>query len=259
MNLKLIILFVFVSVCSLLNSTTWHIKQDGSGNFTTIQEGIIASVDSDTVLVYPGTYFESINYNNKNITVASLYLSTGDEQYISQTIIDGNNETRCVRIEDCEYIALIGFTIQNGYAVGSASSGWGGGLLIMEVENGLLSNCQFTSNTATSGGAILVYATNLILKSNTISYNRGINQGGGLIILDTDTTVEFDPIELNNIYLNYASTGSDIYISSNEFYEVVLDTFTIAEFDEFYICPNWCEASLSAQNHKIEQMIKICL
>ena len=42
------LLFAFVCFCSLLNSTTWHIKQDGTGNFTTIQEGIEASTDSDT-------------------------------------------------------------------------------------------------------------------------------------------------------------------------------------------------------------------
>ena len=43
-------------------------------------------------------------------------------------------------------------------------------------------------------------------------------------------------------------------MSSNEFYEVVLDTFTVEEFNEFFIAPHHCEASLSAQNHKIEQI-----
>ena len=98
MKIKLFLLFVFVSVCSLLNSFTWAIKQDGTGNFATIQEGINASTNSDTVLVYPGTYFENINYNGKNITVTSLYLTTHDEQYINQTIIDGNQNGSCVRI-----------------------------------------------------------------------------------------------------------------------------------------------------------------
>ena len=205
-------MFVFVSFCSLLISTTWHIKLDGTGDFTTIQAGIDASADADTVLVYPGTYYEYINYNNKNITVASLYLTTGDEQYISQTIIDGNNETRCVRIEDCQDIALIGFTIQNGHAVGSSSSGWGGGLLIMEVEDGLLSNCRITNNIATLGGGSVIYSSNLTLSSNTFSYNHGICQGGGLSIWDTTTSVGFDPVNLNNIYLNYSCTGSDIYV-----------------------------------------------
>lgn len=254
MKSKYFLLLVFVSVCSLLSSTIWHIKQDGTGNFTTIQEGINASADSDTVLVYPGTYFESINYTNKNITVASLYLSTGNEQYIYQTIIDGSNETRCVRIENCEDIALIGFTIQNGYAVGGSISGWGGGVLMMEIENGLLSNCRINNNTATLGGGGVIGSSNLTLKSNTISYNRGIIQGGGLD-MEGNNNIVFDPVDLNNIYLNYSCSGSDIYLySPEEYYDIIVDTFTVAEFDEFFIAPHKCEANLSAQSHKIEQI-----
>ncbi|MDP8203791.1 MAG: hypothetical protein P9L95_04605 [Candidatus Tenebribacter mawsonii] len=115
MKSRLIFLFVFVCFCSLLNATTWHIKQDGTGNFTTIQEGIIASVHSDTVLVYPGRYYENVNYDGKNITLASLELITGDESYISTTIIDGNQQGSCVILESNEFEAVIrGFTITNG-------------------------------------------------------------------------------------------------------------------------------------------------
>ena len=90
------LLFLFISFCSLLNSTTWHIKLDGSGDFTTIQEGIDTSADSDTVLVYPGTYFENLNFNGRNIVLASLELTTGNEQYISSTIIDGQRLESCI-------------------------------------------------------------------------------------------------------------------------------------------------------------------
>ena len=247
---------MLICVNSWLQAAIWHIKQDGTGNFSTIQEGIDASADADTVLVYPGIYHEYINYNTKSITLASLFLTTGDEQYISQTIIDGSNTTRCVRIEDCQDIALVGFTIQNGYAVGTSSSGWGGGLLIMEVENGLLSNCRITNNTSELGGGSVIYASNITLSANTFSYNQSASQGGGLLILDEDTTsIEFDPVNLNNIYLNYSSTGTDILIaSSSNSYIVLVDTFTVAEFDEYFIAPYHCEAGLSAQNHKIEQI-----
>ena len=129
MKLKLLFLFVFISVYQWLNSTTWIIDQSGGGNFTFIQEGIDASVDSDTVLVYPGTYFENIDFIGKNITVASLLLTTGDESYIDSTIIDGNQQGSVITFENNETnnAVLIGLTLQNGSGQQPTIFKYGGG------------------------------------------------------------------------------------------------------------------------------------
>jgi hypothetical protein len=109
-----IILFV-VLTCSLLTATTLTVKQDGTGDYSTIQSAIDDSNEGDVVLVYPGRYFENINYNGHGITVASLEYTTGDRAYVSSTIIDGGNYWRCVTVKNHEQNAVLrGLTLTNG-------------------------------------------------------------------------------------------------------------------------------------------------
>ena len=79
------------------------------GDQPTIQAGIDAASDGDTVLVAPGTYFENIDFKGKGITVRS---SSGPEV----TVIDGNQTGQVVRFDSGETIDSIieGFTITNG-------------------------------------------------------------------------------------------------------------------------------------------------
>ncbi|MDO9577979.1 MAG: T9SS type A sorting domain-containing protein [Candidatus Cloacimonadales bacterium] len=260
MKIRYFILLTFVSVCSLLIATTWHIKLDGTGDFTTIQEGIIASMDADTVLAYPGTYFENINFNGKNITVGSLYLLTGDEQYINQTIIDGNQSGSCVRIKSGENDTtfLCGFTLTNGNGSTYSSSGrkYGGGILIKDSQPNI-KHCIIDNNSAFSGGGICGIGSEIYLLGVTIRNNFAIYGGGGLAV--GNTLVIFNENELCNIYFNYAACGCEISKGDgNPLMEVIVDTFTVAEPDGYFI---WNYSSVghplndltfSSQNAKLE-------
>jgi hypothetical protein len=253
-------LFVFVGFCSLLFSTTYHIKQDGTGNFYTIQEGINASADSDTILVYPGTFFENIDFNGKNITVASLYITTQNEQYINQTIIDGNQNGSCVKImsgEDSTTV-LCGFTLRNGSGSTYFTDGpiCGGGLLLMNTQANI-SNCIIKNNNSHWGGGIFCRLSQITLLSVTI-INNNAESGGGISSRE-DSEIYFSQTELCNIYLNYAATGCEITkVWSSPPMEVYVDTFTVFEPDGYFIRSTTTtgiplnDVTLFMQNAKLE-------
>ena len=106
-KVKLIIVFVLILTVGA-SATVINVPYDAP----TILDGIIATTDGDTVLVQPNIYYENINFSEHNIVVASLYLTTGDTSYISQTVIDGDSLGSVVifnRGED-NTAMLIGFT-----------------------------------------------------------------------------------------------------------------------------------------------------
>jgi len=96
-------------------------------DYSTIQAAFDASTDGDTILVQPGTYYENLYLMDKNVVLGSLFLTTGDTNYISSTIIDGSNQDHTVEMggDDIDRsFVLAGFTIQNGYT--SDSNWWSG-------------------------------------------------------------------------------------------------------------------------------------
>jgi hypothetical protein len=106
-------------------AATWHVSGDvsagGDGKswasaFRTIQEGIAAAADGDTVVVGPGTYVENIRFEGKSIVLRSTKPS--DPEVVRGTIIEGGGVDSVVSFSGTEKAScvLAGFTIQNGRA-----------------------------------------------------------------------------------------------------------------------------------------------
>ncbi len=155
-------------------------------SFSTIQEAINAANNGDTVLVAPSKYYENINYNGKNITVASHFLTTNDTSYISQTVIDGSQNGHVVEFlsgEDSTAV-LTGLTITNGYM----SEGNGGGIICLN-SNPTFSHIMVVNCEAESGGGIYFQNSHSRLIQSSIYSNVFELNGGGIAVEDSSVII----------------------------------------------------------------------
>jgi len=147
----------------------------------TIQDGINTAADGDTVLIYPGIYYENITVTDKNLVIGSLFLTTNDTSYIEQTVIDGGGQGVAVYFANVEESSMLcGLLIQNG----NAQYGAGISLNVCTIR---ISHVNVENNiTMASGAGIKCYYTDLelndfIIKNNRATGEYGINgEGGGI-------------------------------------------------------------------------------
>ena len=249
----------------------WHVTKlgdaiisDGSERFPylQIQEGIDASFSQDTILVAPGLYQESISFSGKNVVLSSQAIMTGDTSAIRHTIIDGNNDSRCLTFNNNENInsKVYGFTIQNGYT----PSGGGGGIFISNASP-KIQYCIIQSNTAYSGGGgIALQYSNTIIENCTIVNNSCLtssNDGdGGLAIFSPGG---YNPVIKNSIiygnntayqYVDRSEQGNFSYSLSSNIYpeNMQLDTTNLINTDPLFVDENGSDYSLQFGSPSID-------
>jgi len=220
--MKRLIISLLLSV-TVLSANIINVPAD----YSTIQGGIDAASDGDTVLVSAGTYNESINYNGKNIVVGSLYLTTQDTSYISSTIIDGDSSGSIVLFESFEdsTAVLNGFTFQNIIFYSEEGSqaiininesspkiinnrfdnfylfqGGESAVIYCENSNSLIMNNEFTNGSVGNGyvlgGFILSKNSNLTIKNNRIEngYVGFAEPSGYIVSVNSDNIIESNVI-----------------------------------------------------------------
>ena len=174
-----VVLLCSASIAALAQQTL-RVPQD----FPTVQTAINAAGTGDTVLVAPGTYFENLTIDTRQITLKSV-------SGAGLTLLDGQHLGAVLTVRNAPGLLTVvdGFTFQNGSAPASPptlSVLTGGGLYA--INSGLtVSNSTFRSII---GPSVLASGSTLALRNSTITTtdgsactNAGVGQHSGVYLL----------------------------------------------------------------------------
>ncbi len=241
---------------------------------STIQDGINAASNGDTVLVYPGTYFENINFHGKKIVLTSRFCESGDLSYIQSTIINGSrpanpDNSSCVLIvggEDSTAV-LQGFTITGGKGTkwldehGAGTYREGGGILIAKsspiIRFNIISGNEAANTsgvTSAGGGGIRAGDGNPKILNNIIASNKG-RYGAGIVLNYTGAIVKNNIITNNSggqdygggaLWMNHDGTSQKIIENNTITGNEVVGVFVYQGSSIIRNCIIWADPTTSA-------------
>ncbi|MFH2000710.1 MAG: right-handed parallel beta-helix repeat-containing protein [Planctomycetota bacterium] len=224
-------IFIFVAATGFCFSETIRVPVD----YGTIQAGIDAAAEGDTVLVSNGTYVENINFMGKAITLRSL-------SGAALTCISARTTHPVVTFDSGEGLDSVidGFSIVNGRNAPNVEMKGGGifcrdssptiinndihdniiGHLILNGEGGgifcanssaTIRNNHIHHNEADSGGGVYAHGS-CTVDNNVIEWNASVWGGAG--IYSSDGVVSNNTVQINSGPGIYA-TGKDIVVKGN--------------------------------------------
>ena len=129
------------------------VDDDAPADFANIQDAIDMASYGDTVMVHPGTYYENISFNGKNIILTST--DPNDQAIVESTIISSDiDEDPCTdngsavifNGDENENCILSGFTVTGSKFGSSVSHGILGGSFANMAE-ATIENCLVTNHS----------------------------------------------------------------------------------------------------------------
>lgn len=163
-SLALVLVFALVDETS---GATIHVPADQP----TIQSAIDAASNGDTVLVAAGTYYETIDFHGKIITVTS-------EQGAATTVIDAGGQPTVVTFKSGETrdAILSGFTIIGGVTIYSGAG------ISVSLSSPTIRDNVIGGNSGCTGVGVYSYFSSPRIENNTITRNiiSGCTGGWGI-------------------------------------------------------------------------------
>jgi predicted outer membrane repeat protein len=153
------------------------VDPNGGGDYLTIQEGIDAVSDGDTVLVSPGTYTgpgnRRLDFGGTNLVLKGI---AGPDS----TILDCEQQDRGFFLHNGENAGAVieGVTVTNG--TGDDGHQSGGGLLCFGGASPTVRNVVLSYNEAPSGGGLASMLSSPTLMNVTFLDNTADLAGGGI-------------------------------------------------------------------------------
>jgi len=185
-----LILLLDLAIGELAQATTITIGPGANYDFDTIQFGIDAAMDGDTVLVAPEEYVitEPITFRGKAITVKSeagpdettIRMGTPVDPNRGSVVIFETNETTASVLEGFTITGGIGSSVWVPY---ESKFAWAGGGIVFDASSGTVENCVIAQNRVEDSGAGVscAYSCSSRLFSCIITENSAGISGGGVL------------------------------------------------------------------------------
>lgn len=203
-----------LSAASSFGQNTWWVDDDGaapgSGTVTdpyvSIQFALAqaTTVSGDTVQVLPGTYFETINYQGKTLTLRST-------DGARSTVIDAVQAAAAVTVGSGEGVG----TVLEGFTVTGGLSPLGGGIRCVGSTLAVR-ECIVDQNEADLGGGVYASFGDVLLQDTRISANEGgaVREGGG-VWAGAGSTLTIEDCEIRDNRIASSGRGGGVYVTAS--------------------------------------------
>lgn len=236
---RLIVLLIASVLCVPCLAATITVDDNGSADYSTIQQAIDRSEDGDVIVVMPGTYRERVVFNGRRVTVRSD--DPDDPRTVQGTVIAGPSAPSVTfDFGEGSQSVLEGLTV-TGYGivcVGSAPT----------ISKNILRDCQgagvtgqidaaptIVGNTISDCELEGVYACNGLIQGNTITRN---NAGAA-----------YCNGSIRDNVISYNSDGGGLYFCDGEIVgNAIVGNVAGPDGGGLYACDGWIENNVIAGN-----------